>query len=59
MLSHGAFVMLDLVMYTTYDCNKYCGCCYRITCCACVCLFLFSFFCNCILLRAINIHTGM
>jgi len=33
MLSHGAFVVvLDLVMYTTYDCNKYCGCCYRTTC---------------------------
>ena len=49
MLSHGAFVVvIDLVMYLTDDHNKYCDCCYRTTCCACVCLFLFSFFCNCI-----------
>jgi len=44
MLSHGAFVVvLDLVMYTTYDHNKYCGCCYRTTCYACVCFYSPSF----------------
>ena len=47
MLSHGAFVVVfNLVMYMMYDRNKYCDC-YRTTC-ACICLFLFSFFCNCI-----------
>jgi len=40
MLSHGTFVVvIDLVMYTTYDRNKFCDCCYRTTCCACVCFF--------------------
>ena len=27
MLSHGAFVVLDLVMHTAYDRNRYCDCC--------------------------------
>jgi hypothetical protein len=44
MLGHGAFVVvLDLEMYTTYDRNKYYECCYRITCCACVCFYSLSF----------------
>jgi hypothetical protein len=47
-LNHGGFVVvIDLVMYMTYDRKNYCDRCYRNTCCACVC-FLFSFFCNCI-----------
>ena len=35
-LIHGAFVVvvIDHVMYTMYDGNKYCDCCYRTACCA-------------------------
>jgi hypothetical protein len=45
MLSHGAFVVLiDLVIYMTYYHNKYCDCCYRTACCACVCLFVYILF---------------
>jgi len=60
MLSHGAYVVvIDLAMFTTYDRNKYCDCCYRTTCCACfVCFYSLSFVTAFILLT-INIHTGM
>ena len=42
MLSHGGFVVLDLVMYGTYDRNKCSGCSYRTTC-ALVCFRSLSF----------------
>jgi hypothetical protein len=43
MLSHGAFVVIDLIIYMTYDRNEYCDCCYGTTFCACVCFYSLSF----------------
>jgi hypothetical protein len=45
MLSYGAFVVVLEISRNVYEYerNKYCGCCYRITCCACVCFYCLSF----------------
>ena len=44
-------------MYTTYDRNKYCDCCFRPTYCACVCFYSLPF-ATAFILSAINIHTA-
>jgi len=43
MLLHLLLCSRDLVMYTTYDRKKYCDCCYRPICCACVCFYFIYF----------------
>ena len=58
MLTHGAFVVIDFVMYTTYDRNKYCDGCFRTIVPAFVCFYYLSFV-NAFILGAINIHTRM